>query len=115
MRRFPQICGIKVEFTPPLTTLVSTRVVTGGVVNYTMWTVYILKSTVKERYYIGCSNNLLKRIHQHNSGQTLSTKAYIPYILIYKEEYTDQKVAYDREKEIKSYKGGRAFKKLIKE
>lgn len=80
-----------------------------------MWVVYILKSEAKEKYYIGCSNDLYRRIHEHNSGHTSSIKAYIPYKLIHKEEYNNRSLAYKREKEIKSYKGGRAFKKLIKE
>lgn len=80
-----------------------------------MWIVYVLKSKVANKYYIGCTNNLFRRIHEHNSGETSSNKAYVPYELVYKEEYQDRTLAYKREKEIKNYKGGNAFKKLIKE
>ena len=108
--------GMKVEFTPPLTVLVLQALsLAGWSITSAMWFVYILKSKIKEKYYVGCTNNLRKRIYQHNTGQTLSVKAYLPYELVYKEEYREQSVAYKREKEIKSYKGGRAFKKLIKE
>lgn len=78
-----------------------------------MWTVYILKSIPKSKYYIGCTNNIDRRISEHNNGQTSSNKAYIPYGLIYTEMYKTQQEAYAREKQIKRYKGGRAFKKLI--
>lgn len=80
-----------------------------------MWVVYILKSKISNKYYIGCTNNLFRRIHEHNSGGTFSIKAYITYKLVYKEEYDNRSIAYKREKEIKNYKGGNAFKKLIKE
>jgi predicted GIY-YIG superfamily endonuclease len=37
-----------------------------------------------------------------------------PFKLVYKEEYTTLKEARERERQIESYKGGNAFKKLIK-
>ena len=66
-----------------------------------MWFVYILKSKIKDRYYIGCSNNLERRLREHNKGDTLSIKAFIPYEIIYKETYANQVDAYIREKDIK--------------
>jgi putative endonuclease len=42
-----------------------------------------------------------------------STKSRIPFKLIYFEEYADKLTALQREKQIKGYKGGQAFKKLI--
>ena len=78
-----------------------------------MWFVYILQSQKNNRYYIGCSNNLERRLEEHNKGYNKSTKNNIPYKIIYVEDYSNQQVAYKREKQIKSYKGGEAFKKLI--
>jgi putative endonuclease len=79
----------------------------------TMYYVYILKSEIKQRFYIGYTNNLKKRLLYHNGGKVRSTKAYRPWKIIYTEQFDDRHNAFAREKQIKSYKGGEAFKKLI--
>lgn len=75
--------------------------------------VYILKSLKDKGFYVGCTSNLDKRLSVHNSGKTKSLKSRRPLEIIYFERYNDQKTAYDREKQIKDYRGGEAFKKLI--
>lgn len=79
--------------------------------NYT----YILWSSRFHKYYIGSTNNLVKRVKEHNSGKSAYTKKGIPWRIIKVEEYLTKKEAYKREMEIKSYKGGIKFKKLIGE
>lgn len=79
-----------------------------------MYYIYILKSTKVNRYYIGCTSNIARRLNEHNSGKVSSTKAYSPWILIYTENFEDKSDAYKREKEIKSYKSGFKFKEIIK-
>ena len=78
-----------------------------------MWCVYILQSERTGRYYTGHTENLERRIKEHNSGKTQSLKAYLPVRVIYKEIFSSKQEAYKREKQIKSYKGGRAFKRLV--
>lgn len=78
-----------------------------------MYIVYILQSQKDGGFYVGCTTNLPQRIQQHNSGKTLSLKNRRPLGVVYKEEFSDPKIAYQREKQIKSYKGGEAFKNLI--
>ena len=78
-----------------------------------MFFVYILKSFKDGQYYIGCTSNLQKRLQEHNAGKTLSLKNRRPLEIIYFEEYDNQTEAYLREKQIKLYKGGVSFKKLI--
>ena len=75
--------------------------------------VYILKSLKDDGYYIGCTTNLNKRIRAHNSGKTQSLKNRRPLKIIYVEEYKSAEDAYNREKQIKAFKGGEAFKKLL--
>jgi putative endonuclease len=77
------------------------------------WTVYVLQSEKDNGFYVGCTNNLNRRVEEHNSGQTVSIQYRIPFKVIHIEEYTTQEEAYIREKQIKKYKGGDAFKKLI--
>ena len=79
-----------------------------------MYIVYILKAQLYNRYYIGHTNNLSNRLARHNKGYVKSTKVYRPWILIYTEEFKTKPEAYKRELQIKSYKSGEAFKKLIK-
>ena len=78
-----------------------------------MYQVYILKSRKDHGYYIGCTSDMVKRLSFHNTGKTPSLRNRRPLYLIYFEEYRDRATAYAREKQIKSYKGGEAFKKLI--
>lgn len=77
-----------------------------------MYYVYILKSLVTERYYIGHTKDLEKRLNEHNQGRTRSTKAYKPWKLVYAEKYETKSEAYKREVEIKSYKSGYKFQLL---
>ena len=76
--------------------------------------VYILQSLKDNRYYIGETNNTEQRLLFHNSGKQRSTRNRIPFRLILVEEYINRNEALKREKQIKSWKGGQAFEKLIK-
>ena len=78
-----------------------------------MFSVYILKSNQFDRYYIGCTKNLSNRLNLHNKGKVRSTKAYCPWEVVYFENYKIKEEAFKREKKIKSYKGGEAFKRLL--
>ncbi len=78
-----------------------------------MYTVYILESIKFSRFYIGCSIDVQKRLREHNSGLTKSTKAFVPWKIVYTEKFENKSQAFLREKEIKSYKSGIKFKQLI--
>jgi putative endonuclease len=78
-----------------------------------MYFVYILYSDKFERYYIGHSHKHLSRLKDHNRGKVKSTKAYAPWRIIHTEKYKSKSDAYIREMQIKGYKTGEAFKKLI--
>lgn len=78
-----------------------------------MFYTYIIQSVPLKRYYIGSTSNITERLKQHNTGYTKTTRNHGPYILIYVESYNTRGEAIKREKEIKRYKHGNAFKKLI--
>ncbi|HQP16062.1 MAG TPA: GIY-YIG nuclease family protein, partial [Bacteroidales bacterium] len=78
-----------------------------------MYYVYILKSLKDGRFYIGSTADVEKRLLYHNSGRQRSTKNRIPFVLVYSESFEDKAIALAREKQIKSFKGGRAFKILM--
>jgi len=79
-----------------------------------MFYVYILRSEIKERYYIGHTKDLDNRIKEYNSGKSRSTKGYKPWTLAYFENFATKSEAFKREKEIKNYKSGYKFQELIK-
>ena len=78
-----------------------------------MFYVYILKSLKNDGYYIGSTKHLEQRLIEHHLGKTKSLKYRLPLKLIYYEKYPTQIEARKREKQIKSYHGGEAFKRLI--
>lgn len=78
-----------------------------------MYYAYIIESVAFGSHYIGSCEDPVKRLKRHNSGYTRSLKNQGPFVLIYKEEFKTRAEAYRRERQIKSYKGGVSFKKLI--
>jgi putative endonuclease len=75
--------------------------------------VYILQNSLSGRHYIGSTNDLNRRLAEHNRGQTKSTRQKGRWELKYKEEFSSPLEAKRREKQIKSYKGGNSFKSLF--
>jgi len=45
--------------------------------------VYVLKSENHWRFYVGMTENVDRRVKEHNSGHTKSTKGYIPWKLFF--------------------------------
>jgi putative endonuclease len=64
--------------------------------------VYAIKSSLKERIYVGFTGNLENRLNEHNKGKTKSTKGYRPWKLIYQEIVETREEARRREKYLKS-------------
>lgn len=63
---------------------------------------YILASAgVENRRYVGTTENLERRIAKHNRREVRSTKAYAPWIVIYRETYSTKTEARKRELELK--------------
>ena len=77
-----------------------------------MYTVYVIKSLSKKFIYAGFTDNLTRRLMQHNAGFNKSTKPYLPYKLIYTEQVETSAEARKRELFLKSGKG-REFIKTI--
>ena len=46
-----------------------------------MWFVYVLKSMNHPFYYVGHTNEVERRLDQHNLGLNQSTKHYAPFVL----------------------------------
>jgi putative endonuclease len=63
--------------------------------------VYILKSKKDDKLYIGYTEDLRKRIKEHNLGFVPSTKLRKPFKLVYYESYLNQQDATRREHNLK--------------
>lgn len=70
-----------------------------------MYYVYVIQSQVNDRLYIGQTNNLERRLDEHNSGKSIYTKTIKPFTLLYNETFATRKEAVNREIELKSGKG----------
>lgn len=64
--------------------------------------VYVIYSEKDGRFYVGMSTNPEKRLLEHNSGKTKSTKGFRPWSFFFKEEYSSRQEARKREKYLKS-------------
>ena len=78
-----------------------------------MYYVYILKSINFHKSYTGITDNLERRLKQHNNGYHAYTKRWRPWEIIYKELVNGRIEARKREKYLKSAAGRRWMSKYI--
>jgi putative endonuclease len=79
-----------------------------------LYYVYILHSLKDKEFYTGYTENLERRINEHNLGYEKATKNRLPLRLIYFEAYINKKDAKGREEFLKSGSGKRYLKKQLK-
>lgn len=77
--------------------------------------VYILKSLKNNSYYVGSTNDIEKRLSQHNSGLNYSTKKLRPLILERFLLCDSLKEARQNEYRLKKYKRKDILEKVIKD
>lgn len=66
-----------------------------------MWCVYMLKSSKKRWYYIGSTNNIEKRLAEHNNSKVQSTKSHCPLKVIFIKNFSDEQGARNYEQRLK--------------
>ena len=76
-----------------------------------MYYVYVLEN--KSERYIGRTNNLRRRIQEHNAGKNLSTKSTANWKLIYYEAHLDFNDAKRREGYFKTSVGRRSLNRML--
>lgn len=79
-----------------------------------MYYVYILKSKKDGKLYVGCTNNLKRRMLLHNKGKVESTKFRRPFILIYYEAYLNKFDAFAKERWLKTGWGRNYIRRTLK-
>ncbi len=80
-----------------------------------MWWVYVLKSLKNGRLYIGSTNDLERRLAEHNSGKNKYTRHVRPLQLVYNEVCDGRLEARRRESYLKSGQGREFLKLKIRE
>ncbi len=81
---------------------------------YNMYYVYFLKLSNGDLYK-GSTNDLKRRIPEHNFGNVKSTKNYLPVMLIGYEAYLLKSDAQRREKFLKTTEGRRLIKRQYRD
>ena len=67
-----------------------------------MYFVYAISSLKRNYIYVGLTNNIERRLSEHNTGKNKTTKPYSPFVIIYFEECTSRIEARIKEKYFKS-------------
>ncbi|MGA8871449.1 MAG: GIY-YIG nuclease family protein [Candidatus Acidiferrales bacterium] len=78
-----------------------------------MATLYILQSQKTNRFYVGSTNDLTRRMAEHQRGHNLATRGRGPWELVYQEPFDSLIDARRREIEIKRWKSARMIAALI--
>ena len=73
----------------------------------------MLESEKNRRRYSGMTQDIERRLSEHNSGKSKFTSLFIPWKLIYKEEVEGIENARKREKYFKSGAGRRFINNLL--
>jgi putative endonuclease len=67
-----------------------------------MYYVYAISSQIKNYIYVGLTDNIKRRIKEHNDGHNKTTKPYRPFKLLLIEKFDTRLEARKREKYLKS-------------
>ncbi|OHB10407.1 MAG: hypothetical protein A3H60_00210 [Candidatus Zambryskibacteria bacterium RIFCSPLOWO2_02_FULL_44_12b] len=78
-----------------------------------MYTVYVLRDSLG-KLYKGMTNNLKRRLAEHRSGHTQSTKQLKNPDVVYTEEYDNFEKARKREIYLKNAAGRRFLKSILR-
>ena len=85
-----------------------------------MFDVYVIRNSIKDKIYIGHTSDLNNRLKRHNGILKNKSKSFTSrnkgiWSLIHKEEFTTRQEAVIREKQLKSYRGRKFIKNIIRE
>ncbi|TMI93477.1 MAG: GIY-YIG nuclease family protein [Bacteroidetes bacterium] len=75
---------------------------------------YILYSPSLDKYYVGSTTDIARRVQEHNRGKDKFTRTGRPWTLVYREEFESLIEARGRERYIKRMKSRKFIEALIK-
>ncbi|PIY97078.1 MAG: endonuclease [Candidatus Kerfeldbacteria bacterium CG_4_10_14_0_8_um_filter_42_10] len=79
-----------------------------------MYFIYVIISINYSNRYVGTTDNVEKRVMEHNAGKCRYTKGRMPWKLIYTETYNTRAEAMKREKFLKSGQGRKYLNSILK-
>jgi putative endonuclease len=77
--------------------------------------VYILRSLKTDKFYVGSTNNLTRRLEEHNRGHSTYTRDTGPYELVFSQGYPSLTVARRIEQWLKAQKSAKFLERIIEE
>lgn len=77
-----------------------------------MYFAYAIESKIRNYIYVGLTNDIERRLAEHNNGENRSTKAYRPFSLIFEEAFETRIEARSKEKYLKTGIGKEFLKKI---
>ncbi len=78
------------------------------------YVVYILRSEIVDRFYIGYTSNIGRRLEEHNSNQSKYTKNKGTWKLVYTEFFSSKSDAIKRERFLKAQRNREFYLRLIR-
>ena len=75
--------------------------------------VYIIQSETSRRFYIGSTEDVERRLGEHQRGHSLATRGRGPWKLVHTEQFASLLEARGREFEIKRWKSSRMIQTSI--
>jgi putative endonuclease len=75
--------------------------------------VYILKSGKNDSYYVGSTNDLERRLVEHNTGKTPYLRNLLPVKLVFRQEFSGLIEARKVESKLKKFKNKKIIEKII--
>jgi len=75
--------------------------------------VYVIRSEKHNTNYVGSSNDIEKRLREHNAGKCRYTSGRLPWALVYQESFGTRSEAMRREKFLKTGQGRKFLKEKI--
>jgi putative endonuclease len=78
-----------------------------------MFQVYILRSLKNGRFYTGSTDNVRRRIKEHNDGRSKATRYIRPFEVIHIEQFSSRAEAMQREKFLKTGRGREELKAIL--
>ena len=79
-----------------------------------MFFVYVLQSEKDGRLYKGLTQDVEKRLLQHNAGENRSTKGFCPWRLVHRRPFSTRLEARAYEKYLKTGAGREFLKEILK-
>jgi putative endonuclease len=73
---------------------------------------YVIRTIATGRFYVGHTENLTRRVYEHNNNRTPSIRNRGPWELVHSEEFATRSEAMRRELQIKKMKSHRWIEQL---